>query len=166
MKNVKNFNEFINEELNVSTYDNAGQILKNRRHYKRGDDLIKYGSEIFNKKLKDINKNILTIDGEDISCEEFNIIKISSMINIFINYNEYKIKINLNEVGDHSYESHVDLDPSNGIVSRDRKTAKKLLSITKEYLKLTDDLIYELAPNMYEYVIDFVENATINDFYN
>lgn len=174
MRNVKNFNEFINEELNISTYDNAGYILRTKKHFKRGDDLIKYGKNIFNQKLNDINKTVLNVDGEDISCEEFNITDFDSLtaskpsINIWVNYKNYKIMINISVdmYKNNIYNKNVDFNPSNGIINYDRKIAKKLLNITKQYIDLTKDLIYEVNPEIYEYVIDFQEYATINDFYN
>jgi hypothetical protein len=147
MNNIKNWNSFINEELNKETYLSAAEKLKEKGHIERSNKMIKHAINKDNDKSE--FKHTYLLDVDDNEGDVYN--------DISINYDDGKntVELELNKVGKI-------LDVNSNITNR--KDAKmvfdKFIKEIKEVLeKIEHDNDQMLC---YQHLL---ETLTVNDLY-
>lgn len=140
MNKIKDFKNYINEELNPGTYKKAGEKLKSIGHKTRGEKLISYGSPDIEGSLKYLkNGKIEEVELKDIY--------------YFVNKNNFII--NDEQKNNNIYSADIDTyNFTSKLVSR--KDAFILYKYLKKYVK------YETNSDLIKMFIYYIK---VNDLY-
>lgn len=156
MNNIKKYDDFLNEELNNSTYISASKKLRRKGHVNRSEKIKKHVYDSIHKSFNDV----INIDDVEYNVTEYNI------------STEYgKVKLTFDEKNDifilfkWGYDDEEGGDgefywlfSNNNIKNIDRKNAIKIFKVFKqtfEELSITTDSLYgEIIPLI-----------SVNDFY-